>query len=283
MNKGVVLFAFNNSSIDYIKQAVYCAKRIKKYLKLPVQLITDNKEYINDKFPFYKKYIDEVTYCDAPVSSTRTFHDGIYGEYPKLIWANSARDSAYELSIFEKTLVIDTDLLISNDKLLTCFDSPEDFMIAKDYHMVNTQKHYASLDRISDKSIPMYWATILYFTKSDTAKIVFDTVQHIKENYNYYRLTYDIVETKFRNDFAFSIAVHMMRGFVEDSNWPKPIPSDMWVSLDKDLLVDIKNDSIQLLAQRDWDYLLVALSDATVHVMNKFSLNNFIDTEFANE
>tara|TARA_R110001592_G_scaffold66642_1_gene204772 strand:- start:386 stop:1237 length:852 start_codon:yes stop_codon:yes gene_type:complete len=283
MNKGVVLFAFNNSSIDYIKQAIYCAKRIKKYLKLPVQLITDNKEYIDDKFPFYKKYIDEVTCCDAPVSSTRTFHDGIYGEYPKLIWANSARDSAYELSIFEKTLVIDTDLLISNDKLLKCFDTGEDFMIAKDYHMVNTEKHYPSLDRLSDKSIPMYWATILYFTKSNTAKTVFDTVQHIKENYNYYRLTYDIVETKFRNDFAFSIAVHMMRGFVEDGHWPKPIPSDMWVSLDKDLLVDIKNDSIQLLAQRDWDYLLVALSDATVHVMNKFSLNNFIDTEFANE
>tara|TARA_B110000238_G_scaffold139945_1_gene150930 strand:- start:1871 stop:2722 length:852 start_codon:yes stop_codon:yes gene_type:complete len=283
MNKGVVLFAFNNSSIDYIKQAIYCAKRIKKYLKLPVQLITDNKEYIDDKFPFYKKYIDEVTCCDAPVSSTRTFHDGIYGEYPKLTWANSARDSAYELSIFEKTLVIDTDLLISNDKLLKCFDTGEDFMIAKDYHMVNTEKHYPSLDRLSDKSIPMYWATILYFTKSNTAKTVFDTVQHIKENYNYYRLTYDIVETKFRNDFAFSIAVHMMRGFVEDGHWPKPIPSDMWVSLDKDLLVDIKNDSIQLLAQRDWDYLLVALSDATVHVMNKFSLNNFIDTEFANE
>jgi len=30
MNQGVVLFAFNNISVDYIKQAVYCAKRIKK-------------------------------------------------------------------------------------------------------------------------------------------------------------------------------------------------------------------------------------------------------------
>jgi hypothetical protein len=57
----------------------------------------------------------------------------------------------------------------------------------------------------------------------------------------------------------------------------------MWVSIDKDVLVDVKNDSIQLLTQRDYDYLLVTLTDATVHVMNKFSLNNFIDTEFANE
>ena len=283
MNTGVVLFAFNNGRIDYIKQAIYCAKRVKNYLKLPVQLITNDKEYIESNFPFYKKYIDNVTHCDAPASSTKTFHNGIYANKGKLKWINSARDSAYELSIFEKTLVIDTDLLISNDKLLTCFDTPEDFMIAKDYHMVNTQKHYASLDRISDKSIPMYWATILYFTKSTTAKTVFDTVQHIKENYNYYRLTYDIVETKFRNDFAFSIAVHMMRGFVEDSNWPMSVPSDMWVSIDKDVLIDIKDNSIQLLTQREYDYLAVKLTDATTHIMNKFSLDKFIDTEFANE
>ena len=136
---------------------------------------------------------------------------------------------------------------------------------------------------MSDKTVPMYWATILYFTKSPTAKKVFDLVQHIKDNYNYYRLVYDITETKFRNDYAFSIAVHMMRGFVEDSNWPLPIPGDMWVSTDKDILVDIKDDSIQLLAQRDYDYLAVKLTDDTTHIMNKFSLDELIDKEFANE
>ena len=282
MKKGVVLFAFNNIKIDYIKQAVYCAKRIKKYLNLPVQLITDNEEHLVDKFPFYKKYIDIVTPSTAPSASRKTFYDGIYANRGKLEWKNSARDCAFNLTAFEKTLVLDTDLLISNDKLLTCFNTSEDFMIANDYNLVN-ENTKINFDRISDKSVPMYWATIIYFTKSHTSKTLFDLVKHIKENYNYYRLVYNIVETKFRNDFAFSIAVHMMRGFVEDGHWPKPIPSDMWVSLDKDLLVDIKNDSIQLLAQRDWDYLLVALSDATVHVMNKFSLNNFIDTEFANE
>jgi hypothetical protein len=75
----------------------------------------------------------------------------------------------------------------------------------------------------------------------------------------------------------------MMRGFVEDSNWPLPIPGDMWVSTDKDILVDIKDDSIQLLAQRDYDYLAVKLTDATTHIMNKFSLDELIDKEFANE
>ena len=46
MKKGVVLFAFNNNTIDYVKQAIYCAKRIKKYLGLSVQLITDDKDHL---------------------------------------------------------------------------------------------------------------------------------------------------------------------------------------------------------------------------------------------
>jgi len=282
MKKGVVLFAFNNIKIDYIKQAVYCAKRIKKYLNLPVQLITDNEEHLVDKFPFYKKYIDIVTPSTAPSASKKTFYDGIYANRGKLEWKNSARDCAFNLTAFEKTLVLDTDLLISNDKLLTCFNTSEDFMIANDYNLVN-ENTKINFDRISDKSVPMYWATIIYFTKSHTSKTLFDLVKHIKENYNYYRLVYNIVETKFRNDFAFSIAVHMMRGFVEDSNWPLPIPGDMWVSTDRDILIDIKGDSIHLLAQKDYDYLSVKLTGASTHVMNKFSLDRFINKEFVNE
>jgi hypothetical protein len=282
MTNGVVLFAFNNSDIDYIKQAIYCAKRVKKYLGLPVQLITDSADYMEDTYPFYKKYIDEVTFSPAPKSTNKKFYDGIY--FNKILeWKNSARDSAFALSIFDKTLVIDTDLLISNDKLLRCFESTDDFMIAKDYNLINQNKSHPDLDRISDTTIPMYWATILYFTKSKTSETIFNFVQHIKENYNYYRLIYSITERKFRNDFAFSIAIHTMRGFVEDCRWPTTIPSDMWVSTDRDILLDVKDSTIKLLTNKDNDYTAVKIKDATTHVMNKFSLNSFIDKEFTNE
>src|SRR6056300_116022 len=159
MTKGVVLFAFNNSDIDYIKQAIYCAKRVKQYLKVPVQLITDTIDYVETQYPFYKKYIDEITYTPTPKGSIKKFYDGIYAN-KRLEWKNTARTNAYELSIFDKTIVIDTDLLISNDKLLTCFSMPDDFMIAKDYNLINQSKSHADLDRISDSTIPMYWATI---------------------------------------------------------------------------------------------------------------------------
>ena len=47
MSKGVVLIANNNGTVDYVKQAIYCAGRIKKYLNLPVTLITDSEDYVS--------------------------------------------------------------------------------------------------------------------------------------------------------------------------------------------------------------------------------------------
>ena len=75
----------------------------------------------------------------------------------------------------------------------------------------------------------------------------------------------------------------MMRGFENSTEWPKDIPGDMWVSIDKDVLLDINNNTITILAHRVYDYLPVKLKDATVHIMNKFSLNEYIDKDFENE
>ena len=41
MTKGVLLFASNNKSIDYVKQAIFLAKRISKYMDLPTSIVTD--------------------------------------------------------------------------------------------------------------------------------------------------------------------------------------------------------------------------------------------------
>ena len=40
MSNGILCFANNNGSINYIKQAIELAKRAKKYLDLPVSLVT---------------------------------------------------------------------------------------------------------------------------------------------------------------------------------------------------------------------------------------------------
>jgi hypothetical protein len=39
--KGVLLFAFNNDEIDYVKMASITARKVNDYLNLPCTLITD--------------------------------------------------------------------------------------------------------------------------------------------------------------------------------------------------------------------------------------------------
>ena len=41
MTTGAVIFAQNNSSLDYTKLAGFAAKRVKEYLGIPVSVITD--------------------------------------------------------------------------------------------------------------------------------------------------------------------------------------------------------------------------------------------------
>ena len=42
-DKGVLLHAHGRQPIDYISQAIFCASHIKKFLQLPVALVTSEK------------------------------------------------------------------------------------------------------------------------------------------------------------------------------------------------------------------------------------------------
>ena len=44
MSIGAVIFAQNNSEIDYTKMAIYSAEQVIKHLSIPVTIITDNVE-----------------------------------------------------------------------------------------------------------------------------------------------------------------------------------------------------------------------------------------------
>ena len=46
-SRGVVLFAHNNELINYVRQAVFCAKQITMHLKLPVTLVSSTVDDIS--------------------------------------------------------------------------------------------------------------------------------------------------------------------------------------------------------------------------------------------
>lgn len=286
MTQGVLLFAQNNIYVDYIKQAVYCAKKIKEHLNLPVALATDNLEYLEKTYPFYKKYIDHVIVQEHyETDQKRTFKDGTMS-HRELAWKNHNRSTCFDITPFDETIVMDTDFLVNNDLLLNAFKTQEQFLIYRRISDLNPDRpDDYRFDKISDRSIDMYWATVFYFKKTDDMKFFFDLVEHIRENWNYYRLIYQIVARNFRNDFAFSIAIHILNGF-QRQPWPKLLPGKLWFTSDNDVL--IKMDKTQytfLLDKKHWKghYNVGTIKDANIHILNKFSLERAIDEEFKNE
>jgi len=278
MTRGVLLFAQNNSQIDYVKQAQFCAKRIKEYLGLPVCLATDTIEYLDEHYKDHSNYFDVVVELERhPVLYRKKFRDGLYSERT-IEWRNHSRADAWDITPFAETIVMDTDLILSNNTLLNAFESNQDFLIAKESKDIKTSRYIYDFKRISDRSIDMYWATLFYFKKNNDTRMLFDLIKHIRENWNFYRLTYKIVEKKYRNDFAFSIAIHTLNGF-RKTNWPLSMPGNLWHTIDKDILVQLTDDKLTFLLEKDWEYQATSVQGLNVHVMNKFSLDRIINEQ----
>jgi len=187
MTQGCVIFAHNNGDIDYIKLAERSAENIKKYLNLPTTIITD---------------------ADSKTTSTRWFAD-----YDKSVkWLNSGRSRAYELSPYEQTVLLDADYVVNSDQLLRLFSSKQDFLAHRDASSVTGTGWSKTLDTFGEYRFPMWWATVVYFTKSNTARAVFDTMQMVETNYEYYANLYNFKKRPYRNDYALSIALNIADG-----------------------------------------------------------------------
>lgn len=277
MTKGVLLFANNNGTLDYIKQAVFLAKRIEKFLQLPVSLVTNNKIKKEQAQVF-----DQVipTTLSVKSSTNKRHHDGdLYNKITKFY--NNDRAYAYELSPYEQTIVMDTDFIISNDLLNKCFIQQKDLLLYKDATHVGIHDGTSEFKRISDTSVEFYWATVFFFRKSEQTKIFFDLIKHIHENYMHYRSMYQFKTTVYRNDFAFSIAIHILNGY-KIGEFAGKLPGKKFYAIDKDVLVDIVDDEIKLLVQKTHrlgEYTAVNLKGSNCHIMNKFSLERIIDNK----
>ena len=127
----------------------------------------------------------------------------------------------------------------------------------------------------------MYWATVFYFKKTNKTKILFNLIQHIRDNWSYYKLLYNIVSNTYRNDFAFSITLHILSNH-ESVVWPKVIPT-LYMVTGKDTLIDIEETKISLLLQQEKNELPCSIKGSDLHVMNKFCLDRYIDKDIANE
>jgi hypothetical protein len=272
MTKGILLFALNNTDVDYTKLAVLAANRAKKFLKVPVSVVTDHPELLklNDR----DNDIDSIITIEDNESYAKRFYDGT-NNFVNLQWKNTKRYSSFELSPYDETLVLDVDYFLNSDILSYCWNTPHDFLIYKSgFDLSQTEQ----INYVSEYSIPFYWATVFYFKKTTLVKHFFSIVQHIKENWNYYRLLYSLPDRKFRNDFAFSIAIHMMNGFV-NSNFINFLPGKLYYASDRSHLISIEDNSFKMLLENKDSYIAAKTSGLDVHFMNKFSILRYIKND----
>jgi len=109
------------------------------------------------------------------------------------------------------------------------------------------------------------------FSKDSQAKLFFDLVEFIKQNYQYYSDLFRFDPRQFRNDIAFSIAKHILDGFEFSEKFSLP---PLLTVQDKDILHSVKGDKLRFLVSTSFnqDYVLSSIRGLDLHIMNKQSI-----------
>lgn len=275
MSKGALIFAHNNAGVDYTTLALYCALRVQRFLKIPVSIVTDNVKWLEEKYPNHP--FDKVIEIKKEPATQKLFYDGSMASQ-KLEWNNMTRYQAYDLSPYDTTMVLDSDYILCSDILKIAFDRDEPLQLYRNSFDLSTWRG-DQYERINKYSIPFYWATVFVFQKNDLTRAFFDLVSYIKTNWVYFKVLYSIESSVYRNDFAFSIAIHIMNG-KQEGDFAIELPGKMTYLEDRDIAVDIHDTTIKFLTQKEnrlGEYIAGIIDGVDVHVMNKISLSRIIN------
>jgi hypothetical protein len=243
-----------------------------------VSIITDSPGWLEKQYPDH--VFDQIITLSENVyaNQKKTFYDGSLS-VKTLEWKNFSRSQVIDLTPYDRTLVIDSDFIINSSVLKSALDNDYDFQIYQNSMDLADYRPVEEFKRISQWSIPFYWATVFIFNKNTITQSFFDLVSYIKSEWLYFRTLYGITSTTFRNDFAFSIAIHIMNGKT-NGGFAIELPGKMIYSMDKDVLINLEDNIMRFLIQKKnfpGEYNLLKTTGLDVHVMNKMSLSRYID------
>ena len=125
MNNGVLCFANNNNKVNYILQAQELSTRVRKYLDLPTTIVTSTPEQVDTS------YFDKVIAVDHPSDNYKRYYDGA-STHTNIPFNNAGRINSFDLSHYDQTLVLDTDVILCNSDLKNASNNNYDFQIYKD-------------------------------------------------------------------------------------------------------------------------------------------------------
>jgi hypothetical protein len=179
--------------------AAWSAQNIRRHLNLPVAVVTD------DPAAAAQHKFEHVIVTAPDTGGSRHFAD--YGA--TVTWHNAGRITAYELSPFDQTLVLDADYVVASDRLLEVLTLPQQFAAFKDGFDPSSM---TNLETFGAYNMPMWWATVMMFRRGNISQYIFDSMQMIRANWQHYRDLYGIHQSNYRNDYALSIALGLVAG-----------------------------------------------------------------------
>lgn len=265
MTRGALIFAFNNEKTDYVAMAEWSARRIRRHLNVPVAIVTDA-----DPGDPRVSGFDRVITAHAATGGTRWFED-----YAATVsWHNAGRVDAFNLTPWDHTLVLDADYVVCSDRLNLLWDADTDFLCYKNAWDATTGNELDGLNTFGQLKMPMWWATVMCFRKTNVSQYIFDAMTMVRENWQHYRDLYKIDRATYRNDFALSIALGIVSGHTGKVNcipWnlASVLPNTKLDQLDTDYfaLSYVDPDSVQR---------TVGISGTDFHAMGKAHLEKII-------
>ncbi len=284
MNKGIMMFAYNGQAhdfeknkmnIDYIQMACANAKNIKKYMQNNnVALVTDQagKDHLSklDAETLFTHIIltkqtskgkGPNTNLNMNIRSMRIGNKTI-----RLPWQNQTRPDAYSLSPFDQTILIDSDYFVFDNTLDTLFETDKNILCGKHVKEISYQDSLIDYDRLHHQSIKLFWATVLYFTKSNESQLMFEMMKAVKQNWQFYSKMYKFEDSRtYRNDFAISVALHFMQGKKETNYYDLPLT--IMCLADKNMMLN--KHSFAFRYKDGWAG--TGFPKQNIHIMNKES------------
>ncbi|PJF37927.1 MAG: hypothetical protein CUN55_19595, partial [Phototrophicales bacterium] len=130
---------------------------------------------------------------------------------------NANRASAWDITPYAETIVLDSDYVVNSNQLNLLFEQPHDFLCHRHAYDIADKNSLVGFDTFSKTRLPHFWATVLFFRTTDRAKEIFDLIEMIRDNYDHYAELYGFQRTPFRNDYAVTIAQSINYGHVLDA------------------------------------------------------------------
>ena len=260
---GAIIYAFDHE-IAYTKLAVDCAKRVQKHLDIPCSLITDK--------PFKHEVFEHVILVDTPKYKNRRWW---YDTDKTTLWLNGSRSNAYDLSPYDRTLLLDADYLVCENKICNLLNSSQPFFAHK--RAMNVKDKQPRCVTFGTKHTEMWWATLVVFDRSEFSQDVFSAWQMIETNYNYYAGMFGFERKQYRNDYAISLALLLANGNFMPTQCDIPWPlfnadTDCAVYFNSEQSCEVNYGIVDEPATLEHKKLEIC--DFDIHVMGKSYLDN---------